>query len=230
MARSARLRVLGSGFYDRSAETVARDLLGRWLVRETSAGRRVLRLVETEAYLGRDDPASHAYRGETARNRSMFGEGGRAYVYFVYGMHFCVNVVCGPAGLPHAVLLRAGEPVEGAGLMLAARGIEPGGAPRAVAGGPARLCDALAIDRGLDGADLRRGELRLVAGEPVGDEEVVRGPRIGVDYAGEAAGWPLRFGVAGSAALSRPFTSSSARAGRGRRRRASAAGAGSRAD
>jgi DNA-3-methyladenine glycosylase len=230
MTRNGRLRPLGSGFYDRSAEAVARDLLGRWLVRETPAGRRVLRLVETEAYLGRDDPASHAFRGETARNRSMFGPGGRAYVYFVYGLHFCVNVVCGPAGLPHAVLLRAGEPIEGEELMLAARGLERASAPRAIAGGPARLCEALGIDRRLDGAILRAGELRLVEGGPVADGEVVRGPRVGVDYAGEAAAWPLRFGVAGSAALSRPFTSSSARAGRGRRRRASAAGAGSRAD
>ena len=226
----SRFRPLPRAFYRGPADRTARDLLGRYLVRETPAGRLVLRLVEVEAYLGRDDPASHAFRGPTARNAAMFLAGGHAYVYFVYGMHWCMNVVCGPAGTPHAVLLRAGEPVEGGERMAARRGLPVTATPRSLAGGPARLCDALGIDRALDGVSLRAGDLWLARGEPVGDAEVVVGPRIGVGYAGEAAGWPLRFGVAGSPALSRPFTAAGARAGRGRRRSVSAAGAGSRAD
>jgi DNA-3-methyladenine glycosylase len=192
-------------FYRRAADAVAPDLLGRYLVRQTPAGRLALRIVEVEAYLGTDDPASHAFRGRTARNASMFLAGGRAYVYFVYGMHFCMNVVCGPASVPHAVLLRAGEAVEGAAEMAARRGLGGRATARMLAGGPARLCEALGIDRALDGVALLRGELRLTEGEPAGVALVETSPRIGVDYAGEAARWPLRFGVAGSAALSRPL-------------------------
>ena len=225
----SRFRPLPRAFYRGPADEVARDLLGRYLVRELPEGRLVARVVEVEAYLGRDDPASHAFRGLTARNAAMFLEGGHAYVYFVYGMHYCMNVVCGRRGTPHAVLLRAAEPIEGGPSMVARRGLAPDAAPRAIAGGPARLCDALGIDRALDGVPLWTGGLRLTRGEPVGDEQIVRGPRIGVDYAGEAAAWALRLGVAASPALSRPFNSPSARGGRDRPRAASATGAGSRA-
>jgi len=186
---------------------VAPDLLGRYLVREVAGSRQVAKLVEVEAYLGADDPASHAFRGRTARNASMFLAGGHAYVYFVYGMHFCVNVVCGDAGVAHAVLLRAAEIVEGADAAAERRGVAADSAPRILAGGPARLCQALAIDRSLDGASLASGPLRLTRGEPAVAAAVVRGPRVGVDYAGGAARWPLRFGVEPSAALSRRFTS-----------------------
>jgi DNA-3-methyladenine glycosylase len=213
-----RFATLPASFYLRPADVVARDLLGRYLVRETPEGRLAARLVEVEAYLGRDDPASHAFRGETARNRAMFLAGGHAYVYFVYGMHFCVNVVCGPAGLPHAVLLRAGEAVAGEAAMRARRGLGERASAWQLAGGPARLCQALGIDRALDRAPLTHGGLRLTEGEPAEPGAVLAGPRVGVDYAGEAASWPLRFGVAASAALSRPFVSASRRAGRGRRR------------
>jgi DNA-3-methyladenine glycosylase len=213
-----RFATLPGSFYRRPAEVMAPDLLGRYLVRDAPEGRLALRIVEVEAYLGGDDPASHAFRGETARNRAMFLAGGHAYVYFVYGMHFCVNVVCGPQGVPHAVLLRAGEAVAGAGAMAARRGLGASAPARLLAAGPARLCEALGIDRGFDGVSLRRGALRLTSGESPATADIVRGPRIGVDYAGEAARWPLRFGVAGSAALSRPFLSASRPAGRGRRR------------
>lgn len=189
----------------RSAEAVAPELLGRYLVRELDGERVVARIVEVEAYLGADDPASHAYRGQTARNVAMFLAGGHAYVYFVYGMHHCLNVVTGPAGVAHAVLLRAAEVVEGVETAARRRGVAVDAAPRLLAGGPARLCEALAIDRRLDGASLRRGELRLAAGELPAAREIARGSRIGVAYAGEAAAWPLRFAVGTSAALSRPF-------------------------
>ena len=195
----SRFRPLPAAFFLRSAEPVARDLRGRYLVRELDGARLVLRLVETEAYLGAPDAASHARGGHrSARNAAMYLAGGHAYVYFVYGMHWCLNVVCAAAGEPHAVLLRAGEAVEGAGVMAARRGLARAPRPRELAGGPARLCQALAVDRRFDGADLRRGELRLTAGEPVADDAVLRARRVGVEYAGEAASWPLRFLVRGS--------------------------------
>jgi len=199
----SRFRSLPRSFYGRPADVVARDLLGRYLVRELDGERLALRLVEVEAYLGGDDPASHAFRGRTARNAAMFLAGGHAYVYFVYGMHFCVNVVCGEAGLPHAVLLRAGEAVAGADRMAALRGLEGPLRRRLLAGGPARLCEALAIDRAFDAVPLWSGALRLTRGEPVEEPEVARGARIGVDYAGDAAAWPLRFVVRRSRELSK---------------------------
>jgi len=200
-----RFRPLPRSFYRRDAEALAPDLLGRYLVRRIDGRRLVLRLTEVEAYLGLDDPASHAYRGETPRNRAMFGDGGHAYVYFVYGMHFCMNVVAATKGRPHAVLLRAGEAVEGEAEMVERRGLKERWRPRDLAGGPGKLCHALGIDRDLDGRSLLRGELVLAEGEPPEPVEIVRGRRIGVDYAGEASGWPLRFGIGGSPALSRPF-------------------------
>jgi DNA-3-methyladenine glycosylase len=200
-----RFRRLPLAFYRRPSERVARDLIGRYLIRELDGERLVLRLVEVEAYLGPRDRASHTWGGRrTERNRSMWLGGGHAYVYFVYGMHFCLNVVCGGEGDGTAVLLRAGEPVAGAARMAALRGLGPEPRPGALAGGPGRLCQALGIDRGLDGASLVSGPLRLAEGEPAAPAGVVRGPRVGVAYAREAAAWPLRFALAGSAAVSRP--------------------------
>ncbi len=195
-------------FYRRPSEAVARDLLGRYLVRRTPEGERlVLRLVETEAYLGEGDRASHAHAGPvTERSRKLYRGGGHAYVYLIYGMHWCLNAVCGTEDDGHAVLLRAGEAVAGAEAMKARRGFAPERRlkPGDLAGGPGKLCQALEVDQRLDGARLWEGELMLAAGEPVADGEVVRGTRVGVDYAGAAAGWPLRFAVRGSPEVSRP--------------------------
>lgn len=195
-------------FYRRPAEAVARDLLGRYLVRRTPAGERlVLRLVEVEAYLGRGDRASHAHAGPvTPRSRKLYRGGGHAYVYLIYGMYWCLNAVCGSEDDGHAVLLRAGEAVAGAGAMREARGFEPERRlrPGDLAGGPGKLCQALGVDRGFDGVALWEGELVIAAGEPVGDREVVRGARVGVAYAGDAARWPLRFAVRGNPEVSRP--------------------------
>lgn len=196
---------LAEPFYRRPAEVVARDLLGRYLVRQLDGERLVLRLVETEAYLGAPDRASHAWGGRrTARNESLYLPGGFAYVYFVYGMHHCLNAVTGEAGVGSAVLLRAGEVVAGAERMRELRGLAR--PPRAgdVAGGPAKLCRALDVDRRLDGASLLAGELVLAHGEPVEPGSIARGPRVGVGYAGEAAGWPLRFAIRGHREVSRP--------------------------
>lgn len=195
-------------FYRRPAEAVARDLLGRYLVRcREGSPRLVLRLVETEAYLGRGDAASHARNGPaTERARRLFRDGGHAYVYLIYGVHHCLNVTAATADDGMAVLLRAGAVVEGEATMVARRSLGRAPRPGDVAGGPGKLCQALGVDRDHDGLPLWRpdGELILTAGEPVADRQVARGPRIGVDYAGEAATWPLRFAVAGHPEMSRP--------------------------
>ncbi len=183
-------RALAPAFFERPVIAVARDLLGRHLVRILDGHRLVLRIVETEAYAGEDDPASHARMGPTPRNRVMFGPPGRSYVYLIYGMHHCLNLVCEPEGRAAAVLLRAGQPLEGHESMAELRGGRP---ERDWARGPGRLCAALALDRSHDGLAMPHPELRLEEGEPLADAEVVTGPRIGVDYAGEAATWPWRF-------------------------------------
>jgi DNA-3-methyladenine glycosylase len=221
------LSPLPLSFYRRPAEVVARDLLGRYLVRRagnagaavggrqassgpsgSAAGQEplILRLVEVEAYLGAPDRASHAWGGRhTARNASLYLPGGHAYVYFIYGMHWCLNAVTGAADTGGAVLLRAGEPLAGEERMRRNRGLPPAPPrPGELAGGPGKLCQALAIDRAFDGLRLDRGPLQLAAGEPVAAEQVAAGPRIGVVYAGEAASWPLRFAVAGNPHVSRP--------------------------
>lgn len=205
----SRFRPLPVSFYRRPAETVARDLLGRYLVREPLDGERgerlVLRLVETEAYLGAPDRASHAWDGRrTPRNESLYLPGGHAYVYFIYGMHWCLNAVTGAKDIGSAVLLRAGEPVAGEERMIENRSWPRRPRPGDLAGGPGKLCQALGVDRSLDGVLLTRAPLLITRGEPVPDESVAAGPRIGVDYAGEAAAWPLRFAVRGNGHVSRP--------------------------
>jgi DNA-3-methyladenine glycosylase len=196
-----------------AATDVARGLLGTVVVRDDGAGLRVGRIVETEAYGGPEDRASHARAGRTSRTSIMFGPAGRAYVYLVYGLHHCLNVVCGADGEAAAVLVRAVQPIAGVERMRKAR--SAAGSDARVAAGPARLCKALGIDRSLDGLDLLSdARLRLAAPgsgqarlEP--GEQVVAGPRVGVAYAGpEWAMRPWRFGIAGHAALSRPFPTS----------------------
>jgi DNA-3-methyladenine glycosylase len=201
----SRLRPLPLSFYRRPAEEVAQDLLGRWLVRDLNGERLVLRLVEVEAYLGAPDRASHAWDGRrTPRNESLYLPGGHAYVYFIYGMHWCLNAVTGEQDIGSAVLIRAGEPVKGEERMMENRGRTGKVRPGDLAGGPGKLCQALAIDRSLDGVLLDREPLRIAKGEPVGAEDIVAGPRIGVDYAGEAAAWPLRFAIRDNPHVSRP--------------------------
>jgi len=194
-------------------EEVARGLLGVLLVRDDGSGRRVVRIVETEAYGGPEDRASHARAGRTGRAGIMFGSAGLAYVYLVYGMHHCLNVVCGREGEGAAVLIRAAEPIEGLERMRAARwtGSSSDRDDRLCAG-PARLCRALDVDRALDGLDLLHdGRLHLAIDSPLPGAapargRVVTGPRVGVAYAGpEWALRPWRFGLAGHAGLSRPF-------------------------
>jgi DNA-3-methyladenine glycosylase len=166
-------------FFDQSVLTVARALLGMHLLHDDGRRLRAGRIVETEAYRGPQDLAAHSARGRTARTEVMYGPGGHAYVYFIYGVWNCLNVVTGPAGVPHAVLLRALEPLDGL---------------RARTWGPGLLCRALHIDRRLNGIDLRGARLwleRAPRGAP--PARIARATRIGVDYAGAWAARPWRF-------------------------------------
>lgn len=199
--------LLARGFFARPAPEVAPELLGCVLRHATTAGAVAVMITEVEAYAGTADAASHAFRGQTARNAVMFGEPGHAYVYFTYGMHFCVNLVCLPEGTASAVLLRAGRVIEGAGLAAARRPAaaraSAAAAQRDLARGPARLCRALGITGAQNGADLATSPLRILDAPAVRGRDVVRGPRIGVDYAEEWADAPLRFWVRGSPGVSR---------------------------
>jgi DNA-3-methyladenine glycosylase len=194
---------LPQSFYEPSAEVVARRLLGQWLVRRTAKGLCGGPIVETEAYLA-EDPASHGFGGETARNRAMYGPPGRAYVYLIYGFHFCVNAVCQRAGRAEAVLIRAIEAACGQGLM---RKNRPVAESIALTNGPGKLCAALAIDRRLDGADLCDGQSELFVAanpdlKPFRRERgpIIRTTRIGIRRAAELR---LRFYLGGSAFISR---------------------------
>ncbi|TVQ51605.1 MAG: DNA-3-methyladenine glycosylase [Phycisphaerales bacterium] len=190
--------------YAEDAVTVARGLLGQRLVRIDHDGRRVAGIiVETEAYLGPIDRAAHSFNGHRSpRNESMYLEGGHAYVYFIYGMHHCFNVVCGRQGDGTAVLIRALEPTEGVQQMRARRAAAR--RDHDLCSGPARLTQALAIDRSLDGVDLRSSpEIWIERASPPSTDQVLARPRIGVDYAGEWADRPLRFLIDGSEHVSR---------------------------
>jgi DNA-3-methyladenine glycosylase len=195
---------LARSFYARDARAVAADLIGCRFVRRLPDGTRlVLRLVEVEAYLGDgSDPASHAHRGPTERNRSMFGPAGRLYSYRSYGIHTCVNVVCLPAGRAAAVLLRAGEPVVGAARMRSLRQLEAESPTRSIASGPGRLAQALGLRLENDGQSLLRGAITIWPPDP--DDPAPRlatGPRVGIT---KAAHLPYRYFDAASTCVS-PF-------------------------
>jgi DNA-3-methyladenine glycosylase len=188
---------LPQAFYARDTRTVARDLLGRLIVSTIGGARCVGRIVETEAYLGPHDPASHAAGWRrTPRNEVMYGEPGALYVYFTYGMHWCANVVTGREGFPAAVLLRAVEPLEGMATIRRRRG---GVADRLLGSGPARLTQALGIGRKLNGHRLSDPPLWIAEGEPVPRRRQLAGPRVGIR---EAVDWKLRFSVRDSAYVS----------------------------
>jgi len=203
---SRRSTPLPRSFYARPTLTVARSLLGTHLVRRLNGRRLVGKIVEVEAYIGFDDPGSHAYRGETKRNAVMFGPPGRAYVYFTYGMHFCFNVVTEREGFPAAVLLRAVEPEEGIEVMKKLRG-RPGNDVD-VANGPAKFCQAFAIDRGFNNEDLLGDTLFILpVGSRLADDAIESTPRVGLR---EGVEFPWRFYIKGNPYVSKgkPLTSS----------------------
>jgi DNA-3-methyladenine glycosylase len=186
-------------FFDRPVLEVAPDLLGAVVEHRSDDGLVAVRVTEVEAYDGERDPGSHAFRGRTPRNAVMFGPPGHVYVYFTYGMHWCMNLVCGPVGVASAVLLRAGEVVVGEPLAAARR--TSAKSPRDLARGPARLTVALGIDGAYDGADAadEAAPLRVVTGSR-GPADVRTGPRVGVS--GDGAHQPWRFWLAGEPTVS----------------------------
>lgn len=196
---------LSRDFFARDTLLVARDLLGQVLVRVLDGERLSGRIVEVEAYIGEDDLASHARFGRTPRNEAMYGPPGHAYVYQIYGLHHCLNIVTGPEGFPAAVLIRALEPLEGLERMQERRGVAD---PVLLTSGPARLCQAMGIDRRMDKADMCAPDavLFVEAGTPVHDEQVATGPRVGVQGDLRARTVPWRFYVRGHPCVSRPRT------------------------
>lgn len=199
-------------FYQRPTLTVAQDLLGKYLIRRTEEGLLVGKIFETEAYIGENDLACHASRGKTPRNEVMFGEAGHAYVYFTYGMFYCLNLVTERKGFPAAVLIRSVEPMEGVKLMIENRYEETRKSLKRknserlarilllasdppdphIANGPGKLCQAMKIDKSLNGVDLA-GDLLYVEDRGNDIQEIVATGRIGVEKSGESAQNPWRF-------------------------------------
>jgi DNA-3-methyladenine glycosylase len=190
---------LRRSFYEQPTIEVARQLLGKYLIRKHPDGTTVGRIVETEAYIGPQDKACHASRGRTPRTEIMFGRAGHAYVYMIYGFYYMLNIVTEAADFPAAVLIRAVEPLEGLPLMRSRRQTER---LRSLASGPGKLCRAFAIDRTLNGNDVCGKVLYLDDhGEPA--PKVVTTPRIGVDYAGKWKHKPWRFLIKGNEFVSK---------------------------
>jgi DNA-3-methyladenine glycosylase len=193
------MTILTADFFARPAVTVARDLLGQYLVREVVGQRLSGLIVETEAYTGPEDTACHAAKGRTTRTEVMFGRAGLAYVYLIYGMHSMLNLVTDQVDFPAAVLIRAIEPQVGVETMRQLRRYEMKRLTH-LTNGPGKLCQALSIDRQLNGWDVTQGQsLWLEAGEPIAASRIMTGPRIGIDYAAlpdREAAW--RFWISGN--------------------------------
>jgi DNA-3-methyladenine glycosylase len=189
---------LSRAFYEQPTVEVARQLLGKYLVRIDAAGIRAGMILESEAYIGPDDKASHASRGRTPRTNVMFGPAGFAYIYLIYGMHHCLNIVTEQRDYPAAVLIRAVEPSEGMALMRKER---PVADIRRLTNGPGKLCQAFGIDRRLNGLDIC-GEALFIEDRGTSLVDIVVTTRVGVDYAGAWKDKPWRFYVAGHPGVS----------------------------
>jgi len=194
--------ILPASFYQRDTVKVARGLLGKKLVRIYKGKRLSGLIVETEAYTGVEDAAAHSYGGvPTPRTRTMYMGGGHAYVYFIYGMYWCLNFVTKKVNEPEAVLIRALEPVENIEIM---RKLRPVKKDKDLTNGPGKLCLALHIDKSLDGANLTEPPLFVENMDfQIKPSQIVIAPRVGVDYAGPAAHWPLRFYIRDNPYVSR---------------------------
>ena len=195
--------------FERQPDIVARAVLGKLLVRQTPDALLVGRIVEVEAYIGDGDPAAHAAAGRTARNAVLFGPAGHAYVYFIYGMHSCLNISCEPEGQAGSLLVRALEPLEGVAQMAAWRGL-PHAPPRLLTSGPGRLCQAFGITRAaFNGLDLLSGQSELqLRDDGYHAQAILTTPRIGISKAAER---PLRFLLAGNPYVSGPARANASR-------------------
>jgi len=195
------VEVLPREFYQRSPDLVARDLLGKVLARRLDGEWLTGRIVETEAYFGKDDPAAHAFAGKTARNAVLFGPPGFAYVYFIYGMYSCLNVSCEPEGQPGGVLIRALEPLSGLETMARLRGLAATAKPRLLTSGPGRLCQALGIVRAThNGLDVTSAESELqIRRDGFRPKAIAVTPRIGITKAADS---PHRFVIEGNGFVS----------------------------
>jgi DNA-3-methyladenine glycosylase len=184
--------ILPRTFYEHSPDVVARALLGKLIVREREGERLIGRIVEVEAYFGTEDPAAHTYVGRTARNAVLFGPPGFAYVYFIYGMYYCLNVSCEPDGQAGGVLIRALEPLEGLATMAKLRKLPPHPKPQLLTSGPGRLCQALDINRAAhNGLDVTEASsCLLIEDDGYQPEGILVTPRIGIRHAAEL---PARF-------------------------------------
>jgi len=196
--------MLERGFFLQNVQDIARSLLGMHFVRIDGNGQRLSgRIVETEVYAGKHDPASHSYRGKTSRNAVMFKPGGHLYVYFTYGMHYCCNVVTGPEGDGEAVLIRALEPLEGLDIMIRQRYKKETITQQQfknLTNGPAKLCAAMGIDKNMNGMDLLTGECRIEAGTVIPDKDVISASRIGIRLGSDL---PWRYYIRGNEWVSR---------------------------
>ena len=183
---------LSREFYERDGITLAKALLGKVLVHKTKEGIRKAIIVETEAYMGEKDAAAHSYkkRNPNGRTNIQYGRGGYAYVYLIYGMYSCFNVVANKEEIPECVLIRALEPLEGIELMEKSRKTEK---QKNLCSGPGKLCQAMEIDRSCYGEDLCGDNLYIEDAPPLAEEQVIATPRINIAYAGEAADYPWRF-------------------------------------
>lgn len=191
-------RALTKDFYDRDTEVVAREMLGTVLECRTGEGIASGVIVETEAYIGEEDPACHAAVGRTRRTEPLYGRPGISYVYFIYGVHWCFNAVTRAEGLPSAVLVRAVEPLQGLELMRVRRGPKIKGIN--LTNGPGKLCAALGIDGTKNGLSLQRGSLVVREGMSIDASQIVTAKRIGIT---KAADWPLRYYLRGNPYVSR---------------------------
>jgi DNA-3-methyladenine glycosylase len=204
------IMVLQKDFYRKNTITLAKDLLGTFLVHDSSEGTTIGRIVEVEAYLGADDPASHTYRGQTPRNRAMFGEPGHAYIYFTYGMYYCFNVTAAESGVGHGILVRAVEPVDGIEIMGRRRKSSIfnlqstiGETPAVLTNGPAKLVIAMGITKDLYGHDLTMPPLYILSRDHFKEiefQEVVTTTRVGIK---EGRDKLLRFYIKGNRFVSK---------------------------
>lgn len=199
---------LSRSFYERDTLTVAKEILGKYLIHDSAYGVTIGKIVEVEAYIGPHDPASHAYKGRrTKRTEVQFGPGGYAYIYQIYGKHFCFNVVTQKVGMPEVVLIRALEPIAGLELMARRRGFSEltDKNVKELCNGPSKLCQAMEIDKSLYGIDLCGDVLFIAESNSRCKFEVIATPRINIDYAGEAKHYYWRFLIKGNKFVSKPI-------------------------